>query len=106
MPRSAHLDAPSGRHHDAFVRTTLTLDDDVFRLVEEEAHRSRRPLKQVVNDALRRGLSPGLAKRRPERVRIAVHEGGPLPGLDPGALNRLADELEEASMRPPRRARR
>lgn len=40
------------------MRTTLTLDPDVARLLEEEVHRLRRPFKQVVNDALRKGLGP------------------------------------------------
>jgi hypothetical protein len=44
------------------MRTTLTLDPDVARMVQEEVHRVRKPFKDVVNDALRRGLtSSGLA---------------------------------------------
>ena len=38
------------------MRTTVTLDHDVCRLLIEAAHRSRRPLKQVLNDAVRTGL--------------------------------------------------
>jgi len=38
------------------MRTTLTLDPDVARMLTDEAHRLRKPFKQVVNDALRRGL--------------------------------------------------
>lgn len=41
------------------ARTTLTLDPDVVRLIEEEVHRLRKPFKHVVNDALRRGLASG-----------------------------------------------
>ena len=40
------------------MRTTLTIDDDVARLIDEAVHRERRPMKQVVNDALRRALEP------------------------------------------------
>ena len=39
------------------MRTTLTLDPDVAALLQQAAHEQRRPFKQVVNDALRRGLS-------------------------------------------------
>ena len=47
------------------IRTTLTLDPDVERLLEEEAHRVRRPrAKQIINDAIRQGLAPRLADRR------------------------------------------
>jgi len=43
------------------VRTTLTLDDDVARLVQEEAERSGDSFKGTVNNLLRRGLIAGRA---------------------------------------------
>jgi hypothetical protein len=78
------------------MRTTLTLDPDVARLVEQEVHRARKPMKQVVNDALRRGLSgpSRSARRKPYRVR--PHVASLLPGIDRTRLNALADELEDA----------
>jgi hypothetical protein len=51
------------------MRTTLTLDPDVARLLREEAHRQRRPFKDVVNEAIRRGLAPAPNARRPGRFR-------------------------------------
>jgi hypothetical protein len=39
------------------VRTTLTLDDDVAALLKKEARKSGEPFKQVVNQALRLGLT-------------------------------------------------
>ncbi|HVA33629.1 MAG TPA: hypothetical protein VNG31_05740 [Candidatus Baltobacteraceae bacterium] len=39
------------------MRTTLTLDEDVAAKIAAEVRRSGRPLKQVVNDALRTGLA-------------------------------------------------
>jgi hypothetical protein len=39
------------------VRTTLTLDDDVAALLKKEARKSGEPFKQVVNRALRLGLT-------------------------------------------------
>jgi hypothetical protein len=79
------------------MRTTLTLDPDVATMLADEAHRLRRPFKQVVNDALRRGLSPGHTRaiRRPYRVQ--PHSAYLRPGLDPGRLNAIADELEDRS---------
>lgn len=38
------------------MRTTVTLDPDVQRLLEEAQARARRPFKQVLNDAVRAGL--------------------------------------------------
>jgi hypothetical protein len=80
------------------VRTTLTLDPDVARLLEEEVHRLRRPFKQVVNDAIRRGLSPALADTPTRPYRTLVHKAELRPGIDPAALNRLADELEDEEL--------
>ena len=76
----------------------MTLDPDVARLLEEEVHRVRRPFKQVVNDAIRRGLSPGLAAVPPGPYRTVVHKAELRPGLDPAALNQWADELEEEAV--------
>lgn len=81
------------------MRTTVTLDPDVHKLLEEAAHRERKSFKAVLNDAVRRGLSP-----RPRRARkgyqVVPHHSKLHPGIDAAALNRLADELEdEAALR-------
>jgi hypothetical protein len=80
------------------MRTTLTLDPDVARLLEEEAHRQRKPFKQVVNEAIRRGLAPGPTASRPARFRVRPHKTTLRPGIDGGSLNRLADELEDEAL--------
>lgn len=77
------------------MRTTLTLDADVARLVDEAVHRERRPMKQVVNDALRSALGPESAR---ERVLVLSHESGVRPGYDLAKLNQLADELEDEAI--------
>lgn len=46
------------------MRTTLTLDDDVAARLRKAVKRRRRPLKAVVNDALRAGLA-AMEKRAP-----------------------------------------
>jgi hypothetical protein len=78
------------------MRTTLTLDPDVARLLEDAVHRERRPMKQVVNDALRRALTAPSSYREP--FRVAVHESDVRPGLDLTGFNRLADELEDEAI--------
>jgi hypothetical protein len=88
------------------MRTTLTLDPDVARLLKEEAHRQRKSFKQVVNEAIRRGLAPVAAGRAPARYRVRPHKTSLRPGIDPGSFNSLVDELEDeavvARMRAPR----
>jgi hypothetical protein len=87
------------------VRTTLTIDPDVEKLLAEETRRSRKPFKQVVNEALRRGLTRRDAK--PRKLVLNVHDGRLRPGYDAASFNSLSDELEDQtvlsrSARPPR----
>jgi hypothetical protein len=84
----------AGRHY-AFMRTTLTLDPDVVRLLQEEQHRQRKSFKEVVNEAIRRGLAPRAAQRPRGRYRIKPHKTTLRAGVDIAAFNRLADELED-----------
>jgi hypothetical protein len=84
------------RHYDAYMRTTLTLDDDVARLVEEEVHRTRSSMKEVVNTVLRAALAPKPTGQEPYRV--AVHHATLAPGLDLAGFNKLADELEDEAI--------
>ena len=78
------------------VRTTLSLDPDVAELVDEAVHRGRTSMKQVVNDALRRALSPPPSRREP--YHLPVHEATLQPGFDLAGFNRLADELEDEAI--------
>jgi hypothetical protein len=80
------------------MRTTLTLDPDVARLLEEEAHRQRKPFKQVVNEAIRRGLAPAPGPRSQKRYRVRPHKTTLRPGIDAASLNRLVDELEDEAI--------
>ena len=75
------------------MRTTLTLDDDLAAALKEQARRADQPFKQVVNDTLRRGLSPALAEVESGSV-VRPHDSGFRPGVDPLRLNQLNDSLE------------
>jgi hypothetical protein len=88
------------------MRTTLTLEPDVARLIEEEAHRQRKPVKQIVNEALRRGLAPRSRARARKRFRVRPHAAKLQPGIDARALNQLADELEDEAVLGKMRSRR
>jgi plasmid stability protein len=78
------------------MRTTLTLDDDVAARLKAEARRSGRPFRDVVNEMLRRGLtprSPG-AQRRPP-FKAAVRDLGELkPGLSLDDVAGLLEQVE------------
>ena len=66
------------------MRTTLTLDDDVAVQLERLRRTRNANLKDLVNEALRRGLRDmggRSKKRRPFRTR-AFHMGKPLINVD------------------------
>jgi hypothetical protein len=51
------------------VRTTLTLDEDVAKLLEKEVRKTGHSFKQVVNDTLRKGFT---AAKQPQRKPFKV----------------------------------
>lgn len=85
------------------MRTTLTLDPDVARMISEEVHRVQKPFKQVVNDAIRRGLAPSRARPATGHYRVRPHDAKLRPGVDAAHLNALVDEMEVAGTPIPRR---
>ena len=80
------------------MRTTLTLDPEVARLIEDAAAEQRKPIKQVVNDALRRGLLPREQSRASKRYRVRPHRTSLVPGIDAESFNKLTDELEDEAV--------
>ena len=80
------------------MRTTLTLDDDVARLLEKETRRTGASFKEVVNRFLRLGL---VAAARPPRKKFVVTPRKlSLPsGLSYDNVEQLLDELEGAARR-------
>ena len=81
------------------MRTTLTLDPDVAERLRQEAALGKRSFKELVNDALARGL--GLKKEAPKApYRVKTHTSPFVPGLDPSRLNQFVDELEAEAFVP------
>jgi hypothetical protein len=78
------------------MRTTLTLDDNIAKSLQEKAHHSRRPFKDVVNEALALGLSVMDRPGEPFVYRVSpASMGGPRPGVDLTKALALADRLED-----------
>ena len=80
------------------MRTTLTLDPDVVQLLKEEEHRRRTSFKDVVNDAIRRGLAPQARTEETPPYRVRPHRTTLRPGIDPAGFNRLVDEIEDEAV--------
>lgn len=81
-------------HYDDFVRTTLTIDDDLAASLQRESRQKGLPFKRLVNAALRRGLTEEQAMQSIPRVVTRHHAFGFKAGIDLEKLDQLADELE------------
>lgn len=84
------------------MRTTLTLDDDLAEQLHQAARRSGKRFKDVVNDALRRGLAVGAHPSSNDREPFVVHPqaSGFRAGIDPLRLNQLSDQMEIGAFLP------
>jgi hypothetical protein len=72
------------------VRTTITLDAEAAALVQKAMRERKLSFKQVVNDAIVRGLAP----QQRATVDLPSHDyGPPLVNLD--KATQLAGELED-----------
>jgi hypothetical protein len=81
------------------MRTTITLDDDVFKHLRNAAHRKGQPFKQVVNDTLRRGIAADQAPPKARRYRLEPSSlGRAQPGIDLDQALKLADALEDEAL--------
>lgn len=76
------------------MRTTLTLDDDVAALLKEQCRLHNKSFKQMVNEVLRRGMTPVAGMAKVPEFRVVPNHSGLLPGIDPQKLNQLYDQLE------------
>ena len=89
------------------MRTTVTLDKDVERMLRDAMHRSRTSFKRALNAAVRAGLTND---KRPAKSAPFVLRAKPMglrAGIDPAGLNKLADDLEiEAFLEKSRRLRK
>ena len=77
------------------MRTTLTIDDALLRLLRQKALDSGKPLKQVVNDTLRAGLVQATQSRREPYRCPSFSIGALAPGVTLTKANQLADALED-----------
>ena len=77
------------------MRTTLTLDDDVAAKLKTLVRRTGQPFKDVVNEALRRGLAPVPSSAARRLFRIAARDLGPTrPGVQLDDVGGLLDSIE------------
>ena len=77
------------------MRTTLTLDDDVARLLQKESRRSGASFKETVNHFLRRGLTTASAKHPAGKpFRVTPRKLGLPAGLSYDNVEQVIEALE------------
>ena len=77
------------------MRTTLVIDDLLFRELKKRAAEERRSLSAVTQEVLRRGLTRSEPARRPKRVKLRSFAMG-RPAVDLAARDQLFDLLDRS----------
>jgi hypothetical protein len=77
------------------MRTTLTIEDQILDELKQEAHRLRRPLKAVVNEALKQGLKQLRRPPVPKKYRTPVFSMGHPPNVNLDKALAIASALED-----------
>ena len=81
------------------MRTTLTIDDTIARQLKEIVHRSGKPFKTVVNEALRAGIESNRIAGATRPYRLKPVSMGEVTGpYDLDKALRLADHLEDEEL--------
>jgi hypothetical protein len=76
------------------MRTTLTISDDIMMLARKRAAADNRPLRDVINEALRLGLALGERRVSAYRFRLPTVKGQVLPGVDLTDRDKLFDLMD------------
>jgi hypothetical protein len=77
------------------MRTTLVIDDALFKELKRLAVEQRRTLSDVTQEALRRGLAESAPPKRAGRVRLRSFALG-RPRVDLADRNQLFDVLDRS----------
>jgi hypothetical protein len=76
------------------MRTTVTLEPDVEKLLQNAIRERRVSFKQALNEAIRAGLTHGRQPRRARFVQKSYHLG-PAPGFRWDKALAMADAIED-----------
>ena len=76
------------------MRTTLTIDDDLFRELREKAYKTGAPFKEVVNKVIRVGLEHIDKPKQMKPYKCKTYSLGYPPSADLDHALNLVDRLE------------
>ncbi|HET8640672.1 MAG TPA: ribbon-helix-helix domain-containing protein [Pseudonocardiaceae bacterium] len=77
------------------MRTTIRIDDELYREVKARAARSGRTVAAVLEDAVRRGLNPPEQRSGGRYVVRPMGTGGLQPGVDLASNASVREAMEE-----------
>jgi Ribbon-helix-helix protein, copG family len=78
------------------VRTTIRIDDALYRAVKAKAAHSGRTVAAVLEDAVRRGLDASEAKTQVPYTVRPLGSGGALPDVDLSSNAAVSEILDES----------
>ena len=81
------------------MRTTLTLDEDVYAKLRAEMRTSGRSFRETVNECLRLGLRQRRQPSKAQPFRVRAEDLGLRVGFDYNCVGELIERLERPSHR-------
>jgi hypothetical protein len=100
------IDFTASRHHDAFMRTTLSINDALLAELRKRAGSTGKPFRTVVEETLQAGLARAATPGRKRRFRVQPHPLELKLGLGSMSLNQLYDQVEAEESAKPRKQKR
>ncbi|ORA34508.1 ribbon-helix-helix domain-containing protein [Mycobacterium aquaticum] len=79
------------------MRTTIRIDDALYREVKARAARSGRTVAAVLEDAVRRGLDETEQLAKPRYAVRPLGSGGLRPGIDIAFNSTVAEAMDEGA---------
>ena len=76
------------------MRTTIRIDDELYRTVREQAARSGRTVGEIIEDAVRQALQRPAATRPPEPL-PTFRGSGVMPGIDLTSNAALREAMDQ-----------
>ncbi|MDP8959997.1 MAG: ribbon-helix-helix domain-containing protein [Actinomycetota bacterium] len=77
------------------MRTTVRIDDELYRAVKHQAARTGRTVGEIIEDAIRRAMAPSDSGRDSPLPPLPVYGGsGVLPGVDLSSNAALRDVMD------------
>lgn len=76
------------------MRTTLTLEPDIYERLQELSRKKRKSFKAVVNETLRLGLSAPRQLEPAGPFRVEARDLGLRPGIQLDNIGELLEQLE------------